>query len=109
MGKKVEQNGAYEFTRAAHDELADCMHKYKVACAVALLPAQERGFWLLVVEAFDLDQIASERPVCSWQGYWPNAGVQSFEAFLYSASHRLVRMVEAWAAQDTAREVAATA
>ena len=100
MGRSKSGNGAYEFTRAAYDELMDAAHRYQIGVAIALMPSESKGVWRLCVEAVHLDRIATAPPIASWEGTWPNSSVQTFEAFLYAALHRLVRMVEMWHQAD---------
>jgi hypothetical protein len=108
MNRAKSGAGAYEFTRAAYDELADAQKQYKLQFIIALLPDEQKGIWVLHVEGHDMSSDAAGRPVVSWTGRWPNSMLQTFEAFLYGACHRVVRMSEACATQDPGEKPASS-
>jgi hypothetical protein len=86
--------GEYEFTRAAYDELMDAGKRMGVEFNTFLEPADARGVWSLTVVAWKAMKDGGDRRLCSYQSRWPNSQVMSFGAFLYGATHRLVRMLE---------------
>lgn len=91
--------GEYEFTKAAYDELKDAELTHLVRFTLALHPSAQRGVWSLVI----MVQAKGEHEVISYsnryEATWPNAVSISYGAFLYQCCHRVVRMVEAWSAQ----------
>lgn len=91
--------GEYEFTRAAYDELRDAERCYQVEFHLELEPTPQRGVWLLAVLVRAKGEDEGMAYVVKWSGAWPNSQVVSYGAFLYQATHRAVRMVEAWHAQ----------
>lgn len=97
MGKhsKTDQ-GEYEFTRAAYDELRDAEQAMEVKFVLSLEPTGQRGVWALSVVAVADDGSDGLAYIAKWQGSWPNSVAVSYGAFLYAACHRCVRMVEAW-------------
>lgn len=105
MTSRKGDGGEYEFTRAAYDELKDAEKRLKVKFGCVLLPGEVKGIWQLVVQAYPMEGLHQEHPICSYSATWPNSVSQTFAAFLYGATHRVVRMAEAWAVQETiARE-----
>lgn len=99
MGRHSKgDNGEYEFTKAAYDELADAEKRYEVRFVLSLEPAGQRGVWALSVVAVANDERDGLAYIARWQGSWPNAVSVSYGAFLYQSCHRCVRMVEAWQA-----------
>lgn len=93
---KVMDNGEYEFTRAAYDELRDAEKSMEVKFVLSLEPTGQRGVWALSVVAVSDAGDDGLAYVVKWQGSWPNSMAVSYGAFLYQACHRAVRMVEAW-------------
>jgi len=96
MSKKSGDNGEYEFTRAAYDELRDAEKQYAVKFVLSLEPTGQRGVWALAVVACSDSERDGLAYVARWSGAWPNSVSISYGAFLYAACHRCVRMVEAW-------------
>ena len=94
--KKSTDNGEYEFTRAAYDELRDCEVSNDVTFVLSLEPTGQRGVWALAVVALDAEGVDGLAYVARWAGSWPNSMAISYGAFLYQACHRCCRMVEAW-------------
>lgn len=94
--KKAGDGGEYEFTRAAYDELRDAEKAFEVRFVLSLEPTGQRGVWALAVVAVADDSSDGLAYIAKWQGSWPNSVAVSYGAFLYSACHRCVRMVEAW-------------
>lgn len=92
--RKKGDQGEYEFTRAAWDELRDSQANFRVEYDVTLHPTKRPGVWELSIVAWRLGQEAQEWGYCSYRAEWPNAQVQSYGAFLYGACHRIVRMTE---------------
>jgi len=94
--KHKGDQGEYEFTKAAYDELRDAEEYYQVIFTLALHPSAQRGVWSLVV----MVRAKGEHEVMSYsnkyEATWPNAVSISYGAFLYQCCHRVVRMVEAW-------------
>jgi len=94
--KSKGDQGEYEFTKAAHDELRDAEERYQVRFDLGLHPSFQRGVWTLVIIA----QAKGERDVMTYsnkyEATWPNAVAISYGAFMYQCCHRMVRMVEAW-------------
>lgn len=100
MGKHSKgDQGEYEFTKAAQDELMDAEALYQVEFQIELHPGSQRGVWTLVV----LVRAKGEHELVSYSNKysatWPNSVAISYGAFLYQCCHRVVRMVEAWHAQ----------
>lgn len=89
-------NGEYEFTRAAYDELRSAELAMEVTFVLSLEPTPQRGVWALSVVASSNKGDDGLAYVVKYQGAWPNAVAVSYGAFLYQACHRAVRMVEAW-------------
>lgn len=96
--------GEYEFTRAAYDELKDAEQRYQVEFLLDLIPTEQRGVWWLSVIARAKGEDEGLTYIAKWKGSWPNAQVVSYAAFLYGATHRCVRMVEAWYKEREAQE-----
>jgi hypothetical protein len=94
--KKAGDNGEYEFTRAAYDELRDAEKQYDVTFVLSIEPTGQRGVWAMAVVALPNEGDDGLAYVARWQGSWPNAMAVSYGAFLYQACHRCCRMVEAW-------------
>lgn len=86
--------GEYEFTRAAWDELADAHRQMGVDFVPHFEPAAQRGVWMAEVVAWLPGTDGSDRRVAAYRALWPNSTVQSFGAFWYGCCHRIVRMVE---------------
>lgn len=97
--KHKGDQGEYEFTRAAEDELRDCQKQYQVEITIALHPSSQRGVWTLVLIARALGEHDLLSYSNKYEATWPNAVSISYGAFLYQCCHRMVRMVEAWHAQ----------
>lgn len=91
--------GEYEFTRAATDELRDAERQYDVKFELALIPTSQRGVWELAVLVQSKGEHESWHYINRYQNTWPNSTPMSYGAFLYQCCHRVVRMVEAWHAQ----------
>lgn len=105
MGRHSKgDNGEYEFTKAAYDELRDAEKQYEVRFVLSLEPTGQRGVWVLCVVASSNDESDGLAYVARWQGSWPNSIAVSYGAFLYAACHRCVRMVEAWHAAKLQEE-----
>jgi len=97
MGSRSKgDQGEYEFTRAAYDELRDAEKAMEVSFVLSLEPTAQRGVWALSVVAVSNEGDDGLAYIAKWQGSWPNSMVVSYGAFLYQACHRAVRMVEAW-------------
>lgn len=97
MGNRSKgDNGEYEFTRAAYDELRDAEKAMEVKFVLSLEPTGQRGVWALSVVAVSDTGDDGLAYIVKWQGSWPNSMAVSYGAFLYQACHRAVRMVEAW-------------
>jgi hypothetical protein len=94
--RKNADNGEYEFTRAAYDELRDAEKLYEVQFVLSLEPTGQRGVWALSVVAVSNDGSDGLAYIAKWSGTWPNSMAVSYGAFLYQACHRCCRMVEAW-------------
>jgi hypothetical protein len=94
--RRNSDNGEYEFTRAAYDELKDAENNYGVQFDLFTQPADQRGVWVLCVGAIDPDGGSAIAYICRYQASWPNSVAISYGAFLYACCHRVVRMVEAW-------------
>lgn len=93
--KSKGDQGEYEFTRGAYDELREAEITFKVKFATYLDLAPARGVWSLLVVAWEPTEEAYERKLVSYQATWPNSAVISFGAFLYGSCHRAVRLLEA--------------
>jgi hypothetical protein len=97
MGKYSKgDQGEYEFTRAAYDELRDAEKACGVSFVLSLEPTGQRGVWALSVVAVSNEGGDGLAYIAKWEGSWPNSIAVSYGAFLYQACHRCVRMVEAW-------------
>ena len=97
MGRRGNSDqGEYEFTRAAYDELRDAEKLYGVKFVLSLEPAGQRGVWALAVVAVPDTRPDGLAYVAKWEGSWPNSMAVSYGAFLYQSCHRCCRMVEAW-------------
>jgi hypothetical protein len=94
--KKNSDSGEYEFTRAAYDELRDAEVAMEVKFVLSLEPTAQRGVWALSVVGVSNDGSDGLAYIAKWQGSWPNSIAVSYGAFLFTACHRCVRMVEAW-------------
>lgn len=94
MSGKPKANNPYEFTRAAWDEMRDAEFSLSMVGEIRLDTTSQKGVWLLYVAFAAIERPTSDGVVCSWSGSWPNSMAQTFEAFLYSAVHRAVRMAE---------------
>lgn len=86
--------GEYEFTRAAYDELREAGHSLGTEFVTHLQPTGNRGVWELTVVGWKPEADGADRRLASYTMTWPNSTPQSFGAFLYSCCHRCVRMVE---------------
>jgi hypothetical protein len=96
MSRAKGDQGEYEFTKAAHDELRDAEKTFEVQFVLSLEPTGQRGVWALSVVAVSNEGDDGLAYIAKWTGSWPNSMVLSYGAFLYQACHRCVRMVEAW-------------
>jgi hypothetical protein len=92
--------GEYEFTRAAYDELADAQKRLGLDFVTHLEASPQRGVWRFLVVAWCPAADGVDRRVASYEAVWPNSQVQSFGAFLYGCTHRCVRMAEAWRQEE---------
>lgn len=93
-GKSKGDQGEYEFTRAAYDELRDAEKTFPCVFDLYIEMGDQKGVWCLVVTCKDSTGAHALAYIARWSGAWPNAQSQSFAAFLYAACHRTVRMVE---------------
>jgi hypothetical protein len=107
--KSKGDQGEYEFTRAASDELRDAEAKYEVTFTVEFRPTPQRGVWYLCVAARAKGEYEALAFVSKYSNTWPNAVATSYAAFLYQCCHRTCRMVEAWHKQRELDEAAPTA
>jgi len=96
MGRNKGDQGEYEFTRAAYDELKEAEKAMECKFVLSLEPTSQRGVWALSVVAVANDGSDGLAYIAKWAGSWPNSVAISYGAFLYAACHRCVRMVEAW-------------
>lgn len=105
MGRYSKSDqGEYEFTRAAYDELRDAEKQHAVKFVLSIEPTGQRGIWALSVVAIPDEREDGLAYIARWAGSWPNSVAVSYGAFLYAACHRCVRMVEAWAASIAQEE-----
>ena len=96
--------GEYEFTRAAWDELADAHRSMAVDFVPHVEPAAARGIWRISIVAWKPSEDGSDRRIAAYEALWPNSTVQSFGAFFYGCCHRTVRMVEMGLKAETPEE-----
>ncbi len=105
MSKHKGDQGEYEFTRAAYDELAEAQVEFGVKFTIDLSMTRQRGVWALAIVSHEPTTGDVVGLVNKYEATWPNATTISFGAFLYAASHRCVRMVEAnWKARGQEEE-----
>lgn len=102
MSRKSDR-GAYEFTRAAADEVRDSELAHSVLYSFNLRIGMQRGVWCLEVRATALVGPSEGRVVATYESTWPNVEGTTFESFLYQATHRLARQVEMWWADEQRR------
>lgn len=96
--------GEYEFTRAAWDELQDAHKSMKVDFVPHIEPSEQRGVWRVQVVAWKAGENGADNRIASYVALWPNSQVQSFGAFFYGCCHRTVRMVEMGLKAETPEE-----
>jgi len=102
---KLDQ-GEYEFTRAAWDELADAHKTMAVDFVPHMEPSQQRGVWSIQIVAWKAGPNGEDHRIASYVALWPNSVAQSFGAFFYGCCHRVVRMVEMGLKAETPEEKA---
>jgi hypothetical protein len=95
MKRSKNGEGDYEFTRAAYDEVRDSEATHQVMYHVQLDTAQQKGVWLVTVEANGVNADGRVVTLASYRATWPNSSLTTFAAFLYGCTHRVARMVEA--------------
>lgn len=95
MSKHKGDQGEYEFTRAAYDELAEAQVEFGVKFRIDLSMTKQRGVWSLAIIAEMPEPGSVVGIVGRYEATWPNATAVSYGAFLYASAHRLVRMLEA--------------
>ena len=94
MSARYRSNGEIDFTRAAHDELADAEINYGVVFVTRLSPSLQRGVWVLETRVFEAEDEKRSRALVSQSDYWPSAATLSFAAQLYQHLHKAARMTE---------------
>lgn len=102
--KAKGDGGEYSFTRAAYDEVRDCELAHAVHFDVRMETGYQKGIWCLRVTAQGLLDDDGGRQIARWEGTWPNSTAQSYAAFLYTAVHRVARMVEDYRTDAAKRE-----
>jgi len=91
-----QKNGSmdpYQFSRAAYDEMRDAEVSYSVKFTYTLTSSAQKGVWFLVVRVAPIVEGETHKNHLT-QSVWPNASATSFEAELYRATYRIVRMLE---------------
>ena len=102
MSTRYRSNGEQDFSRAAHDEMADAELNYGVVFNTRLSPSLQRGVWALETTVYLAEDQHHRRALVRQVDYWPSAATISFAAQLYQHLHKTARMAENWA-HDTMR------
>ena len=94
-----------EFTRAFWDQVRDVEAEYGVVISAAIVPDRRKGVITVCLQASIVQEGNQRHQVATIQGDYPNATAQALEAFLYSQSFKLARMIDGWATDQHRTDV----
>ena len=82
------------FLRAFTDEWRDLQVQHKVDLQLTVRPSDRRGVLLHTLKAWSADLPLADFPKASVRVEFPSASVQSYEAFMFSLTTKLARVLE---------------
>jgi len=96
MGTKYRTSDPRMFTVPAHDNVRDTELQLQVSIHQKLQPTAQRGVWAFTSYVHDNHRPLGLAPVITLQESWPNSHSESFEAFLFQHTNKVMRQAGDW-------------